>query len=164
MTASGNLETHVKGGFGVQSHWPQLCHLVSKFGVRLQWERIEENNIHQAGNAQIIIGTLGPKIVITGKVIRKEILEKRLSEDLQDLKNLPMQGTFIDINNADYLLSQNIHGNFKITDNLIRFWYKARHKVLPSHYTLPLWYPEHSPECRLDGSLLGQYVAYPKWL
>ena len=36
ITASGSLETHVKGGFGVQSDWPQLCHLVSKVGVRLQ--------------------------------------------------------------------------------------------------------------------------------
>ena len=81
MTASGNLETHVKGGFGVQSDWPQLCHPVSKVGVRLQWERIEENDIHQAGNAQIIIGMLNQKIVTTGEVIRKEILEQ-LSEHL----------------------------------------------------------------------------------
>ena len=41
-TASCNLETHVKGGFGVQSDWPQLCHLVSKVGVRLHWEKVEE--------------------------------------------------------------------------------------------------------------------------
>ena len=60
----------------------------------------------------------------------------------------------IDINNADYLLSQNICRNFKITDNLISFWYKARHNVLPCHYPLSLWYPEHSPECRLDGYYL----------
>ena len=26
--ASGHLETNVKGGFGVQSDWPQLCNLV----------------------------------------------------------------------------------------------------------------------------------------
>ena len=55
---------------------------------------------------------------------------------------------------ADYLLSQNIYRNFKITDNLIGFWYKAKHNVLPCHYTLSLWYPEHSPECCLDGYYL----------
>ena len=65
-----------------------------------------------------------------------------------------MQGTFIDINNAGYLLSQNICRNFKITDNLISFCYKARHNVLSCHYTLSLWYPEHSPKCRLDGYYL----------
>ena len=54
MTASGNLETHVKGGFAVQSDWHQLCHLVSKVGVRLQWERIEENDAHHAGNARLL--------------------------------------------------------------------------------------------------------------
>ena len=114
------MEAHVKGGFGGQSDWPQLCHLVSKVGVRLHWEKVEENDIHQAGKAEIIIGTLNQNIFTTGKVIRKEILEKQLSEKLQDLKNLTMQGTLIDISNADYLLSQNIYRNFKIRDNYCR--------------------------------------------
>ena len=61
MTASGNLETQVKSGFGVQSDWPQLCRLVRKVGVRLQFE---ENDIYQAGNAQIITGTLNQKIMV----------------------------------------------------------------------------------------------------
>ena len=43
--------------------------------------------------------------IVTGKLIRKDILEKQLSDDLEDLKSLPMQGTFVDIENADYLLS-----------------------------------------------------------
>ena len=38
---------------------------------------------------------------------------------------------------------------------MISFWYKSGHNVLPCHYTLSLWYPEHSPECRLDGCRLG---------
>ena len=39
---SGNLKTNVKGSFGVQSDWPQLCHLVNKVGVILQWEKQEK--------------------------------------------------------------------------------------------------------------------------
>ena len=61
-----------------------------------------------------------------------------------------MEGTFIDIENPDYLLSQNIFRNVKITDSLMSFWYKARHNVLPCHYTLFLWYPEHAPDCHLN--------------
>ena len=92
--------------------------------------------------------------IVTGKLIRKSILEKQFSDNLEDLKSLPMQGTFVNIKNADYLLSQNIFRNFKISANLISFWYKSRHNVLPCHYTLSLWYPEHSPECQLDGCRL----------
>ena len=88
--------------------------------MRLHFEKVEENDIHQAGKAKIIIGTLSQNIFTTGKVIRKGILEKQLSEELQDLKNLTMQGTLVDINNADYLLSQNIYRNFKIIDNYHR--------------------------------------------
>ena len=55
--------------------------------------------------------------IVTGKLIRKVILEKQLSDDLEDLRSLPMQGTFVDIKNADYLLSQNIFRNFKMSDN-----------------------------------------------
>ena len=124
--------------------------------MRLHWEKIEETDIHQAEKAKIIIGTLSQNKFTTEKVIRKEILEKQLSEELQDLKKLPKQGTLIDINNADYLLSQNIYRNFKISDNMLNFWYKARHNVLPCHYTLSLWYPEHQPECRLDGYHLNR--------
>ena len=34
-TAKDNLKTHFKGGFRDKSDWPQLCHLLSKVGVRL---------------------------------------------------------------------------------------------------------------------------------
>ena len=88
--------------------------------MRLHLEKVEENDIYHAGKAKIIIGTLSQSIFTTGKVIRKGILEKQLSEELQDLKNLTMQGTLVDINNADYLLSQNIYRNFKIIDNYHR--------------------------------------------
>ena len=34
---------------------------------------------------------------------------------------------------------------------LMQFWYKARHNVLPCYYTLSLWYPNQSATCTLDG-------------
>ena len=154
----------MKGGFGVQSDWPQLCNLVKKVGVQLHWEKSGENNIIEAGHAQVIIGSEKVKIV-TGKLIRKNILEKQLSDDLENLKSLPVQRTFVDIKNADYLLSQNIFRNFKISANLISFWYKSGHNFLSCHYTLSLWYPVHSPACRLDGYRLhGEYITRLKWV
>ena len=133
----------------VQSDWSQLCNLAKQVGVKLHWEKSGDNDITEASHAQVIIGSENVKIV-TGKLIQKDILEKQLSDDLEDLKSLPMQGTFVDIKNADYLLSQNIFQNFKISANLISFWRKSRHNVLSCHFTLSLWYPEHSPERPLD--------------
>ena len=74
----------------------------------MQWEKTGENDIFEAGNAQIIIRSTQVTKVLINKCIQKEILEKQLSDGLEKLKSLPMQGTFIDIENADYLLSQDI--------------------------------------------------------
>ena len=48
---NGMLETHIKGGFGVQSDWPQLFHLVQKINANLKWEKNTED-LYSAGNAQ----------------------------------------------------------------------------------------------------------------
>ena len=37
-----------------------------------------------------------------------------------------------------------------LSENLVTFWYKARHNVMPWNYTLSLWYPEQSAACQLD--------------
>ena len=62
-----------------------------------------------------------------------------------------MQGRLTDIAGADYLLSQNIYRNYKIRGDLISFWYKAKHTVLPYNYTLSIRYPGQSPACTMDG-------------
>ena len=36
-------------------------------------------------------------------------------------------------------------------DDLIIFWYKTKHNVLPCNYTLSIWYPGQSPACAMDG-------------
>ena len=66
----------------------------------MQWEKTGENDIFEAGNAQIIIRSTQVTKILISKSIRKEILEKQLSDEPEKLKSLPMQGTFIDIENA----------------------------------------------------------------
>ena len=133
---NGMLETHITGGFGVQSDWPQLFHLVQKINANLKWENNTED-LYCAGNAQLIVKLEhnGTRVVQNDR-IRKEIIESLLSKDLESLKELPMQGQLVDNKSADYLMSQNIFRNCKLTDELIYFWYKARHNVLPCYYTL----------------------------
>ena len=62
----------------------------------------------------------------------------QLSKELEKLSELPMQGRLVGNQGADYLMSQNIFRNYKLSDDLISFWYKARHDVLPCYYTLSL--------------------------
>ena len=48
------------------------------------------------------------KVILEKERIKSEILERQLLENLQEIKQLPMQGKLLDIDSADYLLSQKI--------------------------------------------------------
>ena len=150
INENGLLDTHIKGGFGVQSDWPQLVTLVEKINAELKWERCSED-LNDAGHAQIILRSATGSKIVTHKSIRKELIKELLNKELCNIKELPMQGHLIDNEKADYLSSQNIFHNHKITDELMQFWYKARRNVLPCYYTLSLWYPNQSATCALDG-------------
>ena len=89
---TGKLKTNIKGGFGVQSDWPQLCYLIHRAGATLKWEHSEKIDLMQAGNAQLIYKCEKTNVtqIITGKQIRTDLVEKLMYDDLIDSKNLPM--------------------------------------------------------------------------
>ena len=148
---NGLFDTHIKGGFGVQSDWPQLFHLVTKIDAELNWEE-NTKDIHCAGNAQLILKSEeGRRRILFSKRIWKEIIADQLSKELEQLSELPMQGRLVGNQGANCLMSQNIFRNYKLSDDLISFWYKARHNFLPHYYTLSLWYANQSASCVLDG-------------
>ena len=76
------------------------------------------------------------KVILEKGRIKSELLEKQLFENLLEIKQLPMQGRLLDIDSADNVLSQNIFRNYNINDDLVEFWYKAKHNVTPCNYTL----------------------------
>ena len=87
---NGLLDTHIKGGFGVQSDWPQLFHLVTKIEAELNWKENTED-IDCAGNAQLILKSEeGRTRTLFNKRIRKEIIENQFSKELEQLSELPM--------------------------------------------------------------------------
>ena len=147
LKESGHLDTNIKGGFGVQSDWPQLCLLARKLSIRILWENANVGDLMLAGKAYIRHNNRDFR---DEKLIRKKLIEIQLALDGNILSSLPMQGTTFALDDADYLLSQNIFKNFKLSDKLIQFWYKARHNVIPCNYTLSLWYPQHEPACTID--------------
>ena len=91
------------------------------------------------------------KVFVISWRMRPEIIDKHIYEELSYAKELPVQGRLLDNIDADYLLSQNIFRNYKFSDHLVEFWYKARHNVIPCNYTLSIWYPQQSPSCKIDG-------------
>ena len=120
-----------------------------KINAELKWENNTED-LHSAGNTQLILKSGDKTKILQSNRIRKEVIEDQLNRELENLKKLPMQCRLVDNIGANYLMSQNIFRNYKLTDEKIHFWYKARHNVLPCFNTLSLWYSNQSVNCVLD--------------
>ena len=152
--SNGDLATNIKGGFGLISDWSHLHHICAKLGLKLSWEHPEKRSLMDCGNACasfVCKRSNDTKVFITSKKLKAEIIDKQIYEELDNAKELPVQGRLLDNNNADYLLSQNIFRTYKLSDNLVQFWYKARHNVVLCNYSLSIWYPQQSPDCKIDG-------------
>ena len=81
----GMLQVNIRGGFGVSSDWPHVCHLVHKLDVELIWEFAEEQNLMQTGNAQIKFDcekSHTTKVLTSRQKIRNELLERVLHREL----------------------------------------------------------------------------------
>ena len=76
---SGTLETNIKGGFGVQSDWPQLLNLVMKLNAELKLEKNTED-LHGAGNAQLILKSGDKTKILQSNRMRKEVIEDQLND------------------------------------------------------------------------------------
>ena len=86
----------------LQSDWPHLFNLVKEKNANLKWKK-NTKDLHHAGKAQLIIKLKHNEASIPqNNKIRKEIIRDQLSQDLDNLKELPMQGRLIDNRYADY--------------------------------------------------------------
>ena len=151
---NGTLDTHIKGGFGASSDWSTLNLLSHKIGIALRWEFDSSQDIMDCGKALAFDIRSGECINLsTTKLFRKKIVSLQLQEELKHQKDLKMQGTLIGLEFIDYLVSQDIFKNIQWSDQLVQFWYKMRHNVLPCNYTLNIWY-KTPPECILDNHRL----------
>ena len=85
INENGLLDTHIQGGFGVQSDWRQLFTLVEKMNAELKWERCSED-LNDAGRAQLILRSATGSKIVTHKSIRKELIKEQLNKELCDIK------------------------------------------------------------------------------
>ena len=81
-----------------------------KMNAELKREKDTED-LHSAGNAQLILKSGDKTKILQSNRIRKEVIEDQLNRELENLKKLPMQGRLVDNIRADYLMSQNIFRN-----------------------------------------------------
>ena len=79
------LETHIKGGFDVQSDWPHRFNLVKTINTNLKWEK-NTKDLHHAGKAQLMM------------------ILKHNETSIPQNNRIRMQGRLIDKRYADYLM------------------------------------------------------------
>ena len=61
--------------------------------------------------------------------------------------SLTLQGAFLQIQNVDEKISNTIHYNWKLNDELLIFCVKARLNILPTNFTLYIWNGDNGPRC-----------------
>ena len=81
-------------------------------------------------------------------------LNKALFENLKSqLKvhagSLSLQGAFLQIQNVDEKISNTINCNWKLNDELLIFYVKARLNILPTSFTLCICKRNNDPRCQL---------------
>ena len=63
--------------------------------------------------------------------------------------SMSFQGAFLQIQNVDEKISNTIHYNWKLNDELLTFCIKARLKILPANFTLYIWNRDNDLTCQL---------------
>ena len=125
-----------KTNFGCKTEWMELNRYCKKLNVKLQWV----NNL--------------ATIIFNDKPCHSNNLNKALFEySKTKLKahagNLSLHGTFLQIQNVDEKISNTIHYNWKLNDELLTFCIKARLKILPANFTLYIWNRDNDLTCQL---------------
>ena len=57
-------------------------------------------------------------------------------------------GCVLEIQNVDEKISNTIHYNWKLNDELLTFFVKARLNILPTNFTLYIWNRVNDPKCQ----------------
>ena len=96
--------------------------------ITLGFEQCPSEHLLDAGKVNVVLSG-GDVFNGSIKAPRRILIFQQLDQELVEFEGLKMQGTLIDLRNVDYLKSQDIFRNVKMTDVLVVFWYKMRHNV-----------------------------------
>ena len=131
LNANGFLNARTR--FGCQSDWPDMLRYACKLGVKV---------IFRNGKAEITHNDLTldeiPKL-------QKRLFRTTIDRDLQNSKELSIQGPFLGLNDIQIKASHSIFYNWNISDDLVRF--AARLSLLPTNFTTHIWNRTNDPCC-----------------
>ena len=80
--------------------------------------------------------------------LNKALFECSKSQLKAHAGSLSLQGAFLQIQNVDEKISNTLHYNWKLNDELLRFCVKARLNILPTNFTLCIWNRDNDPRCQ----------------
>ena len=83
--------------------------------------------------------------------LNKKLYEETVEEICRHSNTLKLQGSFLNMLRVDPKLSSNIHYNWAVNDDLVKFCVKARLNILPTNYTKYIWNRENNPRCGFCG-------------
>ena len=108
--------------FGCKTEWMELNRYCKKLNVKLQWV----NNL-----ATIIFNDKS----CHSNNLNKALFEYSKSQLKAHAGSLSLQGAFLQIQNVDEKISNTIHYNWKLNNELLIFCVKARLNILPTNFT-----------------------------
>ena len=126
------LVTNTK--FGCHTNWIDLVRHCRKLKIQIKWnenkacvfkegETFDENNLN--------------------KILYKKIVDGIC----EHTKTLSLQGPFLDMNHVDPKISNTIHYNWSVNDELVTFLTKARLNILPVNFIKYIWNRDNDPKC-----------------
>ena len=124
-----------KTNFGCKTEWMELNTYCKKLNIKLQW----------VNNLATIIFNDKP---CHSNNLNKALFEYSKSQLKAHAGSLSLQGAFLQIQNVDEKISNTIHYNWKLNDELLTFFVKARLNILPTNFTLYIWNRDKDPRCQ----------------
>ena len=121
--------------FWCKTEWIELNRYCWKLNIKLQWKDKK---------AAVIFDSNSP---CHAKNLNKAFFEYTQLELKAHSQTLRLQGEFLQIRNRDKKISQTIHYNWKLNDQLLIFCAKARLNILPTNFPLVIWNGENNPIC-----------------
>ena len=120
--------------FRCKTEWTELNRYCRKLKIKLQW----------IDKAVVIFDNNSP---CHAKNLNKALFEYTQLQLKAHSATLRLQGAFLQIQNVDEKISPTIHYNWKLNDQLLIFYVKARLNILPTIFTLFIWNCENNPRC-----------------
>ena len=121
--------------YGCSTNWMDLIRLCRKLKVQVKWYNGIACIFTQAGK------------IFDDKNLNKKLYNEVVESICVHARSLSLQGSFLNMQRIDSKISNTIHYNWLVSDDLVKFLVKARLNILPTNFTKYIWNRENDPKC-----------------